>query len=195
MHADTQTFPVYWGKSIITAPVFFSKFSHSIYIKLHINLRMLLIFGQRSNNPIIQWNITIIKAEVETPRCTKSAKYVMETILGNDDNTLQQCSRTERGCVEKNRLETSNGCWFWGPLVMVDMEPLSALNRGQTVKVMSLNIVIFKGNSFFFQPCVIVSISSYRIMFFRIIILPLHLLILWNIVVMVPILTNLEILY
>lgn len=45
--------------------------------------------------------------------------------------SVQHCSRIEKSCVK--RVKTSNGCWFWGPLEMVDMEPLSALNRGQTV--------------------------------------------------------------
>lgn len=60
----------------------------------------------------------------------------METILGISCNIMQQCSRPELSC--EKRVETSKGCWFWGPLVMVDMEPLSALHGGQTVdKVMS----------------------------------------------------------
>lgn len=32
------------------------------------------------------------------------------------------------------RLETSNGGWFWRPLEMVDMEPLSALNSGHSLQ-------------------------------------------------------------
>ncbi len=77
----------------------------------------------------------------------------MRTILGISDNNLQQSSGTKRGCVGKNRLETSNCCWFWGPLEMVDMEPLSALNRGQTVDKVMFPRSGIKGNKKFSTMC------------------------------------------
>lgn len=41
-------------------------------------------------------------------------------------------SSWKAGVSEMKSAETSNCGRFWGPLVMVDVEPLSALNQGQT---------------------------------------------------------------
>lgn len=46
----------------------------------------------------------------------------------------QSSERTERVMLKKN---TSNGCWFCGPLEMVGMEPLSVLNNRELAKLVS----------------------------------------------------------
>lgn len=63
----------------------------------------------------------------------------------------QSSERTERAVLKKN---TSNGCWFWGPLEMVGMEPLSVLNN--TVKQFSFWLSDF----YFFNPVGLIVISK-----------------------------------
>lgn len=88
------------------------------------------------------------KSRSGNPKMTSITKNIF-----TGEKKIMQQSRKKRRWVEK--LKTSNGCWFWGPLEMVDMDPLSALNRGQIVdKVMSwLGLVIYKGNSVLSTMC------------------------------------------
>lgn len=56
--------------------------------------------------------------------------------MGNKEDCKAKTGYVDSVRVE-NSSETSNGCWFGGTLEMVDMEPLSALDREKTVdKVM-----------------------------------------------------------
>lgn len=61
-----------------------------------------------------------------------------ETTLEISYIIMLQCCETEVGCVES--IETSYCGRFWGPLVMVDVEPLSALNHGQTVNKVTYHL-------------------------------------------------------